>query len=64
MAVYLVGENTKIMVEATRCISEYDNILTREITIEMEPNETPVNAFDDILYTSVDNGSLNRSEVT
>ena len=63
MAVYLVGENTKIMVEATRCISEYDNILTREITIEMEPNETPVNAFDDILYTSVDNGSLNRNEV-
>ena len=63
-AIYLVGSDTKIMVEANRYIGEYDNILTREITIEMEPNEIPVNAFDDILYTSVDNGSLNRSEVT
>ena len=63
MAVYLVGENTKIMVEATRCISEYNNISTNKNIIEIEQDEETTNFYDDVIYSSLDNDSLNREQL-
>lgn len=64
MAVYLIGENTEIMVETHRCIDEYNNIATDENIVEIEQDEKSINLYDDTIYSSIDDNNLNRSEVT
>ncbi len=63
MAVYLIGENTEIMVETHRCIDEYNNIATDENIVEIEQDEKSINLYDDTIYSSIDDNNLNRSEV-